>query len=293
MGDNASVSTNFVGISGLALPAVIKMGSGSTIDRLSGGVFALSMDGTATGGTVNTLAVCRSAIIPNNITTVDRCYGYSFEATSLDLLTNVWPFYSAVDRQSYMLGGLLVGEDADLLSNESCGLEINSTSKALVVSRMTETERNALNEIDGMVVYNTTSETLQVHSASSWSSLPKTGTLSGLVSFSTWTVVSQYADYVDYGTFVTIHYYVEITATASNNNTMTFDTSATWTGVSNPTNVIFMGSSGIGGSPNLYNPVYQSLTVTSNDISSVINTQNSLTVGNNPHYICGILSFRH
>lgn len=293
LGDDATVSTNFVGVAGLALPAVVKMGVNSTIDRLSGAVFAISMDGTATGGTIDTMSICRSAVVPNNITTTTRCYGYSFEPTSLDLITNCWPFYSAVDRQSYMKGGLLVGEDSDLLTNESCGLEINSATKALVVSRMTETERNALNEIDGMVVYNTTSDSLQVHSNSAWYGMPKHGTVSGLVSFNTWSVVSQYADYVDYGNYVVVNYFIELTVVSGNNNTMTFDTSANWTGVSNPTNMIFMGSSGLGGSPNLYNPVYQSLSVASDDISSVINTQNGVSTGNNSHFISGILSFRY
>lgn len=50
----------------------------------------------------------------------------------------------------------------------SAALEISSTTGALLVSRMSTTERNALTAVDGMVIYNTTVSGFQGRAGGSW-----------------------------------------------------------------------------------------------------------------------------
>jgi hypothetical protein len=53
----------------------------------------------------------------------------------------------------------------------SAALEINSTQGALVVSRMTTTQRNALTAVNGMIIYDTTQNAFRVYQAGAWKAI--------------------------------------------------------------------------------------------------------------------------
>ncbi len=171
LGDNATITSSFLGYVALGLPAVLSMGTGSTIDRVGGAAFAISLDGSATGGTADIVSLCRALAIPNGVTTINRLYGYEFDLPFGDPGTDTWGFYAAVASHNYLAGDLLIGGTAgsdDIVTNSSVALEIKSTVKAFLPSRMTTTERDALTAVNGMVLYNTTTDKLQVYAAGSW-----------------------------------------------------------------------------------------------------------------------------
>jgi hypothetical protein len=171
IGDNATVGTAFLGVAALGLPAVLSMGTGSTVDRVYGAVFALSLDGSATGGTVDEVGLCRAIAIPNGTTTVTTLMGYKFDLPFGDPGTTTWGVYMTPACNNYFAGNLLIGGTAgsdDTVTNSSVAFEIKSTTKALLNARMTTTERNALTAVNGMQIYNTTTDKLQVYAAGSW-----------------------------------------------------------------------------------------------------------------------------
>lgn len=171
MGDNSVVTTGFVGLSALALPAVVQMGTGSTVDQVAGATFALSLDGGATGGTIANLDLCRSVAIPNGITTVTRCTGYKFDLPFGDPGTTTWGFYASPTSHNYFAGDLLIGGTAgsdDTVTNSSVALEIKSTTKAFVVSRMTSAQEGALTAINGAVIYNTDTNKFRGYAGGTW-----------------------------------------------------------------------------------------------------------------------------
>lgn len=53
-------------------------------------------------------------------------------------------------------------------TNTNCGLELRSTTKAFVLPRMTTTQRDAMTAINGMVIYNTTTNTVQARAGGTW-----------------------------------------------------------------------------------------------------------------------------
>lgn len=77
-------------------------------------------------------------------------------------------------------GAGVFGAEADPTGGRtgSVGLEVQSTTKALLLSRLTTTERDALTPFDGMVIYNDTLDKLQAREAGAWVSF---GTGSGTV----------------------------------------------------------------------------------------------------------------
>lgn len=174
VGDNSTVNSAFLGLSALALPAVVSIGSGSTVDRVAGATFALSLDATAGGGSIDILDLCRSIAIPNGVTTVNKMAGYKMDLPFGNPATTAWGFYEQPGVNNYFAGNLLIGGTAgsdDTVTNSSVALEIKSTTKALVLPRMTTTERNALTAIAGMLIFNTSLSSFEGYDGSTWVSL--------------------------------------------------------------------------------------------------------------------------
>jgi len=167
IGDNATVTTSFVGVAALALPAVVTMGTGATVDQVSGGTFAVSLDAGAAGGTIGNLDLCRSIAIPNGATTITTLSGYKFDLPFGDPGTTTWGFYASPDCHNYFAGNLKIS-GTNTVTNSSVGFEIGGTTKALLNARMTTTERDALTAVNGMQLYNTSTDKLQVYAAGSW-----------------------------------------------------------------------------------------------------------------------------
>jgi len=109
IGDNSTLTSSFLGYAALGLPAVLSMGTGSTIDRVGGAVFAISLDSGATGGTADIVALCRSIAIPNGTTTVNRLYGYEFDLPFGDPGTDSWGLYAAPNVNNWIKGSLRLG----------------------------------------------------------------------------------------------------------------------------------------------------------------------------------------
>jgi hypothetical protein len=171
VGTNASVTSALVGLSALALPAVVQMGSGSTVDQVAGATFAVSLDPSATGGTIDNMDLCRAVALPNGITTITTMSGFRVDLPFGNPATTAWGFYESPGINNYLAGNLLVGGTPgsdDTVTNSSVALEIKSTTKSMVLSRMTTAERNAMTPVDGMVIYNTTDNKFQGRANSTW-----------------------------------------------------------------------------------------------------------------------------
>lgn len=123
LGENSSYTSGpfGLGISALALPAVIETHTGSYGDAIGGATYALNFAGSSTGGTVHQVWGGRFLPIPNGITTVDRYYGVWSHALFGDLATANWAGYFE-DALVYMEEGLKVG-GGDTLSSADYGVE--------------------------------------------------------------------------------------------------------------------------------------------------------------------------
>lgn len=171
IGNNSSVSSSFLGLCALALPAVVNMGTGATLDRASGATFAVSLDAAAGGGLIDKLDLCRAVAIPNGVTGITELVGFKMDLPFGDPGTTTWGVYVSPVAENYLAGSLLIGGTAytvDTVTNSSVGLELNSTTKAILLSRMTTTERNLLTGVNGMVLYNTTDNKVQAYANGAW-----------------------------------------------------------------------------------------------------------------------------
>lgn len=170
LGNNSHLTSSFLGYAALGLPAVVSLGTGSTIDKVSGATFAISLDASATGGTIDEVALCNALAIPNGVTAVTKLYGYKFELPFGNPATDAFGFYEAPGVNNYMAGNLKIGT-SDTVSNANVALEIESSSKAFVLSRMSTASRNAMTPVTGMMLFNTTTNTLNYYNGSIWVSV--------------------------------------------------------------------------------------------------------------------------
>jgi len=108
------------------------------------------------------------ATCANGITTINNLRGFQFDLPFGDPGTITHGFYTEIDCHNYFAGNLVIGELAEVAANSSVGIEISSEVKAFLNARMTTTQRDALTAINGMQIYNSTLDKLQVYAAGSW-----------------------------------------------------------------------------------------------------------------------------
>lgn len=169
IGDNAVVTSAFLGLTALGLPAVATLGAGATVDRIGGAVFALSLDASAGGGTIDIVSLCRALAIPNGSTTVNRLYGYEFDLPFGDPGTASWGLYLVPDVNNWIKGSVKIGGTAssdDTVANSSVKLEI--TDGAVLFASLTTVQRDALTALDGMQIYNSDDDEMQAYQNGAW-----------------------------------------------------------------------------------------------------------------------------
>lgn len=130
IGNNATVTSSFLGYAALGLPAVLSMGTGSTIDLVSGATFAISLDASATGGTAALVDLCRALALPNGVTTVTELKGYAFDLPFGDPGTTSWGFYESPGVHNYFAGDLKIGSGGD---TPSAGYKLHVEGGGLLV----------------------------------------------------------------------------------------------------------------------------------------------------------------
>lgn len=108
IGENATITTSFLGVAALGLPAVVQVGNGSTIDRVAGAVFALSLQGSGTG-VIDTLDLCKAVAIPNGVTVVNKLHAYNFDLPFGDVGTQIWGLYLQPSVPNWIAGSLKIG----------------------------------------------------------------------------------------------------------------------------------------------------------------------------------------
>jgi hypothetical protein len=109
VGDNSTITTDFLGLTALGLPAVVGLGIGATVDRVGGAAFAVSLDAGATGGTLGLLSLCRALALPNGVTTVTRSYGYEYDMPFGIVGTTAFGLYIGQNVNNWIEGSLRIG----------------------------------------------------------------------------------------------------------------------------------------------------------------------------------------
>lgn len=121
-------------------------------------------DGTLTFGTLN-VTTSYGYYVATLVGTTD--YGLYLESSAWTGSTLI-SIYSDDSAAEVRHAGPAVFGAAAAPTNSSVGLEVQSTTLALLVSSMTTTQRNALTAANGMVIYNTTTGAFNFREGGAW-----------------------------------------------------------------------------------------------------------------------------
>jgi nitrous oxidase accessory protein NosD len=117
--------------------------------------------------------------------TVTKGVGF-FLADGKNAATDPWAFQTG-DYKSQHRGPLAVGgATVDTAPATSASVDLQHTDRALILNRVTTTQRNALTAVEGMVVYNTTTDQVETYADSAWRHVVDAGgaTFTGTVTLS-------------------------------------------------------------------------------------------------------------
>jgi hypothetical protein len=155
-----------LGLASLALPNIVTMAAGCSLDNLTAAAYVNLFDAANTGGTIDRVIGCRATNIPQGGTqTVTRSYGFFADFFAGDVATDSWGFYDGGAKHNWMANSLKIG-GTDTVTNDSIGLELGT--RALRLATMDTTARNALTAVAGMVIFNTTTSALEYYDGSAW-----------------------------------------------------------------------------------------------------------------------------
>ena len=132
---------------------------------ITSGVLAIAQGGTATGSTPT-----------NGQLLIGNGTGYALStltvvANELDIVNAAGSITLGLPNTVQITTALGVGG----APATSAGIELSSTVKAVLLSRMTTTQRNALTAVNGMIIYNSTLAELQARAGGAWIDLGLTG----------------------------------------------------------------------------------------------------------------------
>jgi len=125
-------------------------------------------------GNIGTIYNINALAIPNfgGTGTVSNVVGYHFDLPFGPVGTDHWGVkVDAAVAYNHFEGSVSVGTASKKPANSSVGLELDSTTKAVLLSRMTEAQRDALTALDGMIIYNTTTNKFQGREGGNWVNL--------------------------------------------------------------------------------------------------------------------------
>jgi hypothetical protein len=99
-----------LGLATLAFPTVLTMHTGASLDHMNAAVFAVSLDPTNTGGTVDEVNLARTTAIPQGGTqTLTKLRGYYADLPFGDPGTTSWGIYVKDFPENFLEGSLRLG----------------------------------------------------------------------------------------------------------------------------------------------------------------------------------------
>jgi hypothetical protein len=126
-------------------------------------VLYAGFDTSASGGTINNAYGLYVADLNNASTTTSAYAVWISNQTASSNTFGIYQLGSAT--KNYFGGQVGLGTNSP---NTSAALEISSTTRALIVSRMTTTQRNALTPVNGMIIYNTSTNQFNFRENGVW-----------------------------------------------------------------------------------------------------------------------------
>lgn len=164
-----------IGFNSVGFIASVAVADTKTVDTVTVFLPAASLPdpGFTTGGAVTEFHMIRTfpPLAQGGTVAITNLYAFKLDSMFGDFAasaTNAWGLFIDGTAENYIASSLAIGTTSTKVTNSSVALEIGGVTKAFLNASMTTTERNALTAVNGMQIYNTTTDKLQVYAAGSW-----------------------------------------------------------------------------------------------------------------------------
>lgn len=178
----------FGGLLGYCASAMVVQGgvaTGKTVDTITGLAVAfnaadLTPYSITDGGTVTTSRMINIVgfLAGGGTVVVDNLYGCFINSIFGTFATNSWGFYNESDTENYFEKSLAFGTTSKKVTNDDIAIEIGS-DRAIRFAVMSTTTRDSLTAVEGMTIFNTTTNLLEFYDGAAWQSGGSGGNLDG------------------------------------------------------------------------------------------------------------------
>lgn len=163
----------FLGFTNILAASETTVAIGKTVDNFNSLLVGASVPGgviPTDGGTItnmsNILAV--GCISQGGTITVTNLYGFRSISGFSSLATNAWGiFVDDANTENFLSKSLAIGTVSKKVTNSDVALEIGST-KAFITGSMTTAQRNALVALEGMMIHNTDTLSIEYYLNGTW-----------------------------------------------------------------------------------------------------------------------------
>lgn len=164
-----------IGFNSVGFIASMGVATGKTVDSITTFLPAAALPdpGFVTGGTVSEFHMIRTfPPLPQGGTlSITNLYAFKLDSMFGDFAssaTNAWGIYLDSTAENYIASSLAIGTTSKKVTNSSIALEIGGTTKAVVFTNVTTTEKLALTAVPGMQVFDTTLSQMSYYNGTTW-----------------------------------------------------------------------------------------------------------------------------
>lgn len=163
-----------IGANSVGFIASMAVAATKTVDSMT--VFlpaaAFPDPGFTTGGNITEFQHIRvfPPLPQGGTANITNLYAYKIDSAFGDYAssaTNAWGLYFDTVAENYIGGSLNIGAASKKVANADVALEVGSL-KAILLARLTTTQKNALTPVAGMVVYDTTLNQMSYYNGTTW-----------------------------------------------------------------------------------------------------------------------------
>lgn len=167
--DNINIDSTGVdlGFSSVGFVGQVEVAAGKTVATMN--LMAAGAGVPGGSGAITNLSMFRAlGLLPEGGTVaVTNMFGFKADPVLAAIgATNTWAFYDGSASENFV-SKLAINTSSKKVTNSDVGLEVGSL-KAILLARMTTTQKNALVAVAGMVVYDTTLNQMSYYNGTSW-----------------------------------------------------------------------------------------------------------------------------
>lgn len=129
--------------------------------------------GFPTGGAITDAHMVRTTapLSQGGTAVITNLYAFMIDPAFGDFgaaATNSWGLYLDGTCQNYIASSIAIGTASKKVTNASVALEVGGTTKAVVFTNVTTTQKNALTALPGMQVFDTTLNQMSYYNGTTW-----------------------------------------------------------------------------------------------------------------------------